>query len=249
MPPVEVDEYARIAAAEDDHWWYRSTRAVMHDLLEPWLEVNQTILDAGCGPGGNGAWLAQHGQVVAVDLASEGLRFVRERRPVLDPVRASVARLPFPDRTFDVVVAITVVYSMPDDHTAVSELGRVLRPGGVLLMLEPAFRSLRRAHDRTVGGVHRYRRAELAALATDAGLAVVRATYAYSFLAPPAAALSLGDRLRPRPVAAASSDVDRRGLDRVFAPLARLERRRLRFGDMPFGTSAIVVATRRPSDS
>ena len=48
MPPVEVDEYARIAAAEDDHWWYRNTRAVMRDLLEPWLAEDQTILDAGC---------------------------------------------------------------------------------------------------------------------------------------------------------------------------------------------------------
>ena len=35
--PVEIEEYARIAAAEDDHWWYRNTRAVMADLLGPWL--------------------------------------------------------------------------------------------------------------------------------------------------------------------------------------------------------------------
>ena len=29
---MEIEEYARIAAAEDDHWWYRNTRAVMGDL-------------------------------------------------------------------------------------------------------------------------------------------------------------------------------------------------------------------------
>jgi len=119
----------------------------------------------------------------------------------------------------------------------------------VLLLLEPAFRSLHRAHDITVGGVHRYRRGELAALAAEAGLTVHRATYAYSFLVPPAAALSVVDRLRPRPVHDSGSDVERRGLDRVFAPLARLERRRLRHADVPFGTSAVVVATRRPSDA
>ncbi len=147
------------------------------------------------------------------------------------------------------VVAITVVYSVPDDHAAVTELGRVLRPGGVLLLVEPAFPSLRRAHDKTVGGVRRYRRAGLADLATEAGLTVQRATYAYSFLVPPSAALSIVDRLHPRPVSDSGSDVERRALDRVFRPLARLERRRLRHGDVPFGTSTIVVATRGPSDA
>jgi hypothetical protein len=61
--------------------------------------------------------------------------------------------------------------------------------------------------------------------------------------------LSLVDRLRPRPVSGAGSDVERRVLDRVFAPLARLERRRLRHADVPFGTSAVVVATRGRSDA
>jgi SAM-dependent methyltransferase len=244
---VELDEYARIAAVEDDHWWYRNTRAVMVDLLGPWLGAKQTILDAGCGPGGNGAWLARHGQVVALDLAAEGLRFVHDRRPELDPVRGRVTALPFPHGVFDVVVAITVVYSVPGDDVAVAELARVLRPGGVLLLIEPAFRALRRAHDKTVGSVHRYRRPELAALARRAGLTVHRATYAYSFLIPPAAALSIADRFRPQPVSAAGSDVERRWLDGLFAPLARLERRRLRHADLPFGTSVIVLATRPTS--
>jgi ubiquinone/menaquinone biosynthesis C-methylase UbiE len=244
---MEVDEYARIAAVEDDHWWYRNTRAVMGDLLGPWLGRDQRILDAGCGPGGNGAWLAGHGLVAALDLAPEGLRYVRDRRPALEPVRGRVTALPFRDAGFDVVVAITVVYSVPDDAAAVAELARVVRPGGALLVMEPAFGALRRAHDTTVGSVHRYRRAELTGLVTRAGLTVRRATYAYSFLTPPAAALSVADRLRPRAGPAAGSDVERRSLDRLFEPLARLERRRLRHADVPFGTSVLVLAE-RPSD-
>ena len=241
---METDEYARIAAVEDQHWWYRSTRALIADLLEPWLTTARTILDAGCGPGGNAAWLTRHGRVVAVDVAPEALRFVRSRRPELAPVRADVRALPFPDRVFDVAVATTVVYSVPDDRDVVAELARVLHPGGALLVLEPAFRALRRAHDKTVHTHHRYRRAELTDLLTDAGLIVQRATYAYSFLTLPAAVLAAVDRLRPRPVSDAGSDLDRRALDAVFLPLARLERRRLRHADLPFGTSVVAVATR-----
>jgi SAM-dependent methyltransferase len=253
---VEVEEYARIAAAEDDHWWYRNTRALVGDLLAPWLTRAHRILDAGCGPGGNGAWLAQHGAVVGVDVSPDALAFVRARRPETRPVRASLETLPFPDASFDVVVGITVLYTVDDDRRALRELARVLAPGGALLLFEPAFESLRREHDVTVHGRRRYRRAELVQQARDNNLAVERATYAYSFLAPPAAVLGSLERVRRRPApattttitaptttSATESDVERRSLDRAFAPMARAERRLLAHRDVPFGTSVIVVAT------
>jgi SAM-dependent methyltransferase len=241
---MEVEEYARIAAVEDEHWWYQNTRALTEQLLAPWLGTGQRILDAGCGPGGNGAWLARHGTVLGVDVAAEGLAFVRARRPEMLPIRASIDSLPFPRDRFDIVVAITVVTCIRDDERAVRELARVLRPGGALLLFEPAFGSLRRAHDKTVHSLHRYRRRDLAALVVAAGLHVERATYAYSFLAPPAAVLAAADRLRPRSVHAAGSDVERRTLDSVFAPLARHERNWLTRRDLPVGTSVVVVGTR-----
>jgi SAM-dependent methyltransferase len=251
---VEVEEYARIAAAEDDHWWYRNTRALVGDLLAPWLTRAHRILDAGCGPGGNGAWLAEHGTVVGVDVSPDALAFVRARRPETRPVRASLATLPFPDASFDVVVGITVLYTIDDDRRALREMARVLAPGGALLLFEPAFESLRREHDVTVHGRRRYRRADLVQEARANHLSVERATYAYSFLAPPAAVLGGFERLR-RPAATATtpttatganateSDVERRSLDRAFAPMARAERRLLAHRDVPFGTSVIVVAT------
>jgi SAM-dependent methyltransferase len=241
---VEVEEYARIAAVEDDHWWYRNTRALAADLLHPWLQPDARILDAGCGPGGNGAWLATHGDVVGVDLSADALAFVRARRPATRPVRARVEALPFADRSYDVVVGLTVLYTVPDDARAVAELARVLRPGGAVLLVEPAFPALGRAHDATVHGRRRYRSAELSALVTSAGLTVGRATYAYSFLAPPAAALGAIDRLRHRRDVPAGSDVDKRALDRVFALLADRERKWLAGHDLPFGTSVVLLATR-----
>jgi ubiquinone/menaquinone biosynthesis C-methylase UbiE len=240
---MEVGEYARIAAAEDDHWWYRNTRALMADLLQPWLGTGLRILDAGCGPGGNGAWLARHGRVVGVDLVRDALEFVHARRPTTVPVQASAAQLPFDDDAFDVVVAVTLLYTVPDDRAAVSELARVLRPGGTVFVLEPAFEALRREHDMTVHAVRRYRREALAGLVQRAGLRVRRATYAYSFLAPPAAVLALLERGRSRAPGDTSSDIERHTLDGAFARLASVERRWLARHDIPVGTSAVVVAT------
>jgi SAM-dependent methyltransferase len=241
---MEVEEYARIAAAEDDHWWYRNTRALMADLLVPWLGEDQRILDAGCGPGGNGAWLADHGRVVGVDLSPDALAFVRAGRPETTPVRGSLDRLPFASGVFDIAVAITVVNCVPDDRAAVAELARVVRRGGAVLILEPAFRSLRRAHDKTVHTIHRYRKRDLVERARSAGLTVQRATYVYWFLTPPAAVLAAAERIRPHSSSDAGSDVERSALAGTFARLAAAERRYLASHDVPVGTTVAVLATR-----
>lgn len=243
---MDPQEYARIAAVEDDHWWYRNTRALLADLLQPWLAPDLRILDAGCGPGGNGAWLAEHGTVVGVDISPEALGFVRTRRTEMLPVQSTLEALPFPERSFDVAIGVTVLYTVEDDARAVKELARVVRQGGVVALFEPAFAWARRGHDVTVHGRRRYRRGELTRLAHEAGLTVRRATYAYSFLAPPAAALGWIERARRRsePNSESASDVERRSLDRVFAPLATLERRVLARRDVLIGTSVVILATR-----
>jgi ubiquinone/menaquinone biosynthesis C-methylase UbiE len=182
--------------------------------------------------------------VVGVDLFADALAFVRARRPATTPVQATIESLPFADEAFDAVVGLTVLYTVADDTAAVRELARVSRPGGAVLLVEPAFAALGRAHDATVHGRRRYRRTGLAELATAAGLTVQRCTYAYSFLAPPAATLGTLDRLRGRREEPAGSDVDRRALDRVFAPLAARERRWLTHHDLPVGTSVVLLATR-----
>ena len=241
---MDPQEYARIAAVEDDHWWYRNTRALLGDLLQPWLAPDLRILDAGCGPGGNGAWLAQHGTVVGVDISPEALAFVRTRHLEMLPAQATLTALPFPQQCFDIAIGVTVLYTVEDDAGALNELARVVRRGGAVALLEPAFAWARREHDVTVHGRRRYRRSQLTQLARDAGLTVQRATYAYSFLAPPAAALGWLERTRRRPPTTTESDVERRALDRVFAPLATLERRVLARQDVPIGTSVVILATR-----
>ena len=251
---MELDEYARISAAEDEHWWYRNMRAVCANLLRPWLGTNQTLLDAGCGPGGNGAWLAGHGNAVGIDRSPTALTLASQHHREARRVQGDLVKLPFRDACFDVVLDVTAAYAITDDAAAVRELARVTKPGGAVLLVEPAFAVLWRAHDATVHGVHRYRRRDLAALAVAAGLRVERSTYLYSFLAPPAAILGAVDRWnarrartrgpRTQVVAAAPSDIERRSLDRAFAPLAMLERQWVRRYRVPFGTSVALLATR-----
>jgi SAM-dependent methyltransferase len=238
---MEVAEYARIARAEDAHWWYRSTRGLMKDMLDPWLRPGIRVLDAGCGPGGNSAWLDAYGKVVGVDNSPEAVRLARSRHPEIDVREGDIIDLPFADRSFDLVLAVTVLAMVPDDARAVRELARVARGGAGVFLIEPAYPRLRRGHDAVSGNRRRYRLDGLRGLAEEAGLAITRATYAYSFLVPAAAGLAAWHRLKPAAVRD-RSDHNRYWLGGLFGTLAGLERRALSRRDLPFGLSAIVVA-------
>ncbi len=240
---MEPDEYERIAAAEDGHWWYRNTRRLIRDLLGPSLRPGMSILDAGCGPGGNSAWLMPEHRVTGIDVEPLAVRLARERHPGMEVREANVTELPFEDDSFDAVLVTTVLAIVGNDTAAVAEIARVLRPGGSVLCIEPANPRLRRAHDDVVHGHRRYRLPCLEDLFRSAGLEVRRATHAYSFLVPPAFLLALANRIRTPSPGDATSDLERDRLAWLFAPLAALERRILQRTDVPTGLSAVVLAS------
>jgi 2-polyprenyl-3-methyl-5-hydroxy-6-metoxy-1,4-benzoquinol methylase len=100
----------------------------------------ERVLDVGCGEGDLAARLARAGAVVtAVDVAEEALRRAREAHPELDlRLIDGEGRWDLPDATFDVVWAGEVIEHVADTAAWLSEVRRVLRPGGRLLLTTPA---------------------------------------------------------------------------------------------------------------
>ncbi|HEY5286638.1 MAG TPA: methyltransferase domain-containing protein [Solirubrobacteraceae bacterium] len=97
------------------------------------------VLDVGCGEGHFAAALLRVGAaVVAVDVAAEPLRRARARHPELDlRLVEPEAPLPLEDASFDVVWAGETIEHVADTAQWLSELRRVLRSGGMLLISTP----------------------------------------------------------------------------------------------------------------
>ncbi len=105
------------------------------------LRGARRILDVGSGAG----QLAKHvikyadprAELTCVDLSTPMLRRARVRLKSDRPryVTADLTRLPFADRTFDCVTCGYVLEHLPDPRTGLSELARVLEPGGRMLLL------------------------------------------------------------------------------------------------------------------
>ena len=106
---MELAEYRRMAEVEDTHWWYRSTRTLLQELLADRLRQGGRFLDLGAGTGATGAWLAEHGRLVAADFEPLALTLHRERHPASDVVACDASTLPFADASFDAVLCVTVL--------------------------------------------------------------------------------------------------------------------------------------------
>jgi SAM-dependent methyltransferase len=91
------------------------------------------VLEVGCGEGELAARIGDEldAQVVAVDQSSRMVELSRERG--VDTEVGDVQALRFPDGEFDVVVAAWMLYHVPELDAALSEIARVLAPGGALV--------------------------------------------------------------------------------------------------------------------
>lgn len=95
------------------------------------------VLEVGTG---TGLLLPAHPpsatSLVAIDIDPDLLARARARRPGVSLVLADVQQLPFPDASFDAVVACLVFCTVADPARGLAEIRRVLRPGGQLRLLE-----------------------------------------------------------------------------------------------------------------
>ena len=191
---MEREQYAIMARREERHWWYAGMRQVALAVLDHVLDGRRDlrILDAGCGTGGTTVELQRYGDVVGVDLAWEALEPARGRG-LGELTRASVERLPFASSTFDVVTSFEVVYHLgvSNDVSALEEIRRVIKPGGLFLLRVPAHDWLRGHHDRLVHTRHRYSRSEVRVKLGSTGFAVDQLSWANTLLFPPAVAKRL----------------------------------------------------------
>ena len=115
------------------------------------VKRNDHVLDIGCG-GGRAihriASLADLGTVHGVDYSdasvatSKALNRVGVEAGKVVIQRAAVSRLPFPNESFDLVTAVETHYYWPDLPGDMREIRRVLKPGGTLLILAEAYRTV-----------------------------------------------------------------------------------------------------------
>jgi len=127
--------------------FFRSVEQHRYEVYAPWLKqavgfeafAGRRVLEVGPGLGTDHAQFARAGaRMYAIDLTAAHLELTRQRfaleRLETRLARADAEQLPFAEASFDVVYSFGVLHHTPDTQTAVEEVLRVLKPGGVAIV-------------------------------------------------------------------------------------------------------------------
>ncbi len=224
-------------------------RAVTASILDPHLpgRPELLVLDVGCGTGYSLKWLREKlgtRATFGVDISPHASVFWSEQG--LDTAAiASAHQIPFKSEAFDLVTCFDVIYQLPgaDAETAISEMHRVLKPGGLLFIREPAYDWMRAGHDLAVGTDHRYTLTKLKRLLTARDFALRRATYANSLLFGAAVPHRLASKWR----GSEESDVKpvAEWLNTALAAALKIEALLISRLSFPFGLSVTALAEKK----
>ena len=155
-------------------------RQMVADLAQ--LQLGETVLDVGCGTG-TMALLAyervgETGRVCGIDPSAQllaGARRKAARRGL--PINfqlGGIEQLSFPDQSFDVVLSTFMMHHLPDDlkRQGLSEIARVLKPGGRLLVVDFKHKEMHQGRP-TLLGIGEIGLQDLPALVKEAGISQI----------------------------------------------------------------------------
>lgn len=176
---MDRDTYATEAEVEATHWWFTERRRLFSRLIARFgLSTEARILDIGTSTGTNLRMLRDLGYTHAegLDASEEAVRWCAEKG-YGKVTQGDVCALPYPDGSFDLVLATDIIEHVDDDSAALREIRRVLKSDGRVIITVPAFQSLWGVQDEIGQHKRRYRGRQVQQRAKAAGLAIFRKFY------------------------------------------------------------------------
>ncbi|HNQ24716.1 MAG TPA: class I SAM-dependent methyltransferase [Phycisphaerae bacterium] len=242
-------EYAKLEEVDRRHWFYRGKRGIVRHWIEIFHPLSQDdlLIDAGCG---TGALLAEMGgmcRILGLDDHDESIALTR---PKIERFGGNVIKTPLhhvelEDGCATVVTLLDVLEHIDDDAGALTEMIRLVRPGGLIIITVPALMMLWSDWDVALHHRRRYSKPQLLRLIRRAEVEVLRCVYINSLVLPVVYAVRTWRRLRPLPPGAprAEDKIPRPALNTLlFHALVQPAIRR--WCKPPLGVSLMAVLRR-----
>lgn len=234
--------YENMYKIEGSHWWFRGRRKIVETAIRRYLDTSGlSILEAGCGTGGNLEMLSKFGKVAGMEL-NDHARELAKSRGVAEIFPGRLPdQLPFDICSTDLIVLLDVLEHIGPDVDSLVALGQLLKKNGWIIMTVPAFPFLWSYHDECHHHRRRYTRKSLQNVIAEAGMTVEYISYINSILFPVVALVRILQRLRGRKMHKEEIAVPPQPVNRLLEKLFGMEKVVIGRLRIPFGISLLAV--------
>ena len=241
---MEHKLYETYRKIEAEHWWFVGRQAILANILRKYFPPKAKILDIGCNTGVLVGILQKNGyEAFGSDMSQEAIEY-GSQRGVKKLYVATGEKQPFPDQTFDCVMALDVIEHIDDDGAVIKEMKRLLKPDGKIIIKVTAFMFLWGLQDEAAHHKRRYTKNSLSKIITSEGFSIIRETYFNTFLFIPILISRLIQKIMP-PKRTSDFDLNNRFINAVLRKIFIAEAFLLRYIDFPFGVSLLAVASKK----
>lgn len=245
----DPESFAVLAALEDRNFWFRARNRLILWALGRWQPGTPRHLEVGCGTGYVLSAVRRvfpQARSTGTEVFVAGLTQAAACLPGVELLQMDARHIPYADE-FDSIGAFDVIEHIPEDEHVLTQMGRALRAGGVLLLTVPQHPWLWSAQDQAAHHVRRYTAPELRQKVERAGLQIEFETSFVSLLLPLMLLSRLRQRGRKASALASSDELDPpRWLGAALEAVLGIERRLIVWGvRFPAGGSRMMIA-RKP---
>lgn len=170
------DEYRFMYNMEKTHWWFVSKRNLVTHIMNNFQEKDLYLLDAGCGTGNNMLFLGRFGKCFGFDVSNKALIFCKNNG-IKKAIQCNAQKNSFKEETFNIITCLDLLEHVGDILGVLSELRRVVKDGGKIIITVPALKFLWSQHDEALCHLRRFNKKELIDLVTEANFKIDKLGY------------------------------------------------------------------------
>ncbi len=240
---MNPEAYVIMSRTEAVHWWFKGRREIIsHIISEMDLRPNASILEIGCGTGGNLEMLSQFGNVSGMEMNNNALATAKTYSKNRYDLRQGTCPdlSTFSKRTFDLICMFDVLEHIDLETETLREAAKLLTEDGRIILTVPAYQWLWGMHDEFLHHKRRYNASNLRIAADAAELGIRKLTYFNFLLFPIAAGTRIMEKLvgGKRPIGA---EIPPTAINRALTWIFAAERFAVSRFHIPFGVSLLAI--------
>ena len=245
------DEIESTKLVENQHFWFRIRKAIIHEILPKYLPNSSHLIDAGCGTGYLSREMKNIGfNVDCGDLSLNSLEYCATKNSGQNYYQFNVS-YPLFSHEFDGYCLFDVLEHINDDITVLKNIHMSLTKEGYLFLIVPGGKAIWTDMDDFTGHYRRYSPEELKMKLESAGFHILRMSYFMSLLYPFMCILSLHSKMMKKDTNRQKNceisqhyfwKIPSLSINNILYHIFRIEIRLIRWTDLPFGTSILCIA-------